>query len=247
MDPDAEQQAPIDQHELPAPYRNPWLLLGRDVRAVLASLRLKRQELWRLNGDGDLWVPSRWPRRLRPWFWPLLVALLLGAVLLVARWLSLPGPPVDRAPIPLTPAAAPAPQQEFSGAPPADPAMGQYPALNPDPALSQEPALSAATAAVEPTPLQIDPLLALLAEQDPAGLIIAARPQGGRSLLELTLADGFGSQAAVQREQQAGAWLERAHALGYEKLELVDGRGRLLGRSALVGGGMIVLEPPETV
>jgi hypothetical protein len=48
--------------------------------------------------------------------------------------------------------------------------------------------------------------------------------------------------SAKERQQQANLWLERAHALGYDNLELSDGEGLLLGRPAWVGGGMILLD-----
>jgi hypothetical protein len=53
-------------------------LLQRDLIAVLASLRLRIQELWRRNGEGDLSVPGFWPQALAPLFWPLLLALALA-------------------------------------------------------------------------------------------------------------------------------------------------------------------------
>jgi hypothetical protein len=62
--------------DLPAPYVNPWRLLGRDLRAVLASLALKGRELWRRNLAGDLPRPRFWPRQAAPLFWP----LVLGGV-----------------------------------------------------------------------------------------------------------------------------------------------------------------------
>jgi hypothetical protein len=44
----------------------------------------------------------------------------------------------------------------------------------------------------------------------------------------------------------AGQWQRRAESLGYEDLRLLDGRGRVLARRALVGSGMILLEFPAT-
>ena len=44
---------------------------------MAADLRLRGQELWRRNREGELSVPGFWPRDLAPSFWPLLLVLLL--------------------------------------------------------------------------------------------------------------------------------------------------------------------------
>ena len=59
---------------LPAPYQDPFSRLGEDLRAVVASLRLRFQELWRRNWQGDLTRPGFWPRDLAPLYWPLLLS-----------------------------------------------------------------------------------------------------------------------------------------------------------------------------
>ena len=69
----------LETSPLPAPYRNPWRSLADDLRAVVADVRLRLQEVWRRNGEGSLWLPNAWPRDLAPLFWP----LVLGAVGLV--------------------------------------------------------------------------------------------------------------------------------------------------------------------
>ncbi len=93
---------------LPAPYEDPWRRLATDLAAVVATARLKAQELWRLNGEGTLATPAFWPRGLAALFWPLLLALCL--LLLVGLALRLPGgrggPPADPA-AERTPATAP--------------------------------------------------------------------------------------------------------------------------------------------
>jgi len=48
---------------------------------VLASLRLRIQELWRRNWQGDLARPGFWPRDLAPLYWPLL--LNCGLILMI--------------------------------------------------------------------------------------------------------------------------------------------------------------------
>ena len=68
---------PREERFLPAPYQSPWEALRRDLAAVVADLRLRAQETWRRNREGDLDVPAFWPRDLAPLFWPLVVSLAL--------------------------------------------------------------------------------------------------------------------------------------------------------------------------
>ena len=89
----------------------------------------------------------------------------------------------------------------------------------------------------------IDPLLALLAEDDPRGCIASARPYPGQGRLELELAPTFLALAGPLRQQQADQWLERSRELGYERLRLLDGSGALLAQAARVGSGMVLLGP----
>ena len=95
-----------DTAGLPAPYVDPWLLLRRDLGAVLASSRLRLRELWRLNLEGSLALPGFWPEALAAWFWPLLLALAILLVTAVipntAQWViaRVPGPSPDPAPSP---------------------------------------------------------------------------------------------------------------------------------------------------
>ena len=67
--------------DLPAPYEDPWLRLAIDLRAVVASLRLRLRELWRRNAQADLPRPAAWPARLAPLFWPLVGGAALALVL----------------------------------------------------------------------------------------------------------------------------------------------------------------------
>ena len=99
------------------------------------------------------------------------------------------------------------------------------------------------SAAPLPTP---DPLLQELAPDDPEGWIGATRAEPGASRLDLLLIDRFGTLPEPQRLALAGQWQRRAESLGYEDLRLLDGRGHLLARRALVGSGMILLEFPAT-
>jgi len=57
------------------------------------------------------------------------------------------------------------------------------------------------------------------------------------------MAPAYTSLAPASRGRWAERWQQRARGLGYERLELVDGQQRLLARGALVGSGMILLDP----
>ncbi|MEA5390362.1 hypothetical protein VB738_03710 [Cyanobium gracile UHCC 0139] len=217
--------------DLPVPYASPWGRLGQALRAVLASLRLKLRELWRRNGEGDLSVPGFWPQGLAPLFWPLLLAALLALLLALGgqiwRGLSHRADPAGGTAPPLVAPAPPSPP-----APPMPP--------SPEPA----PVLPAPVAEPKPPPaLELDPLLALLADDDPQHLIASAHPEPAEGRLVLTMAPSYAGLAPASRSRWAERWQERARGLGYERLELVDGQGRLLARGALVGSGMILLDP----
>jgi len=95
---------PAGGSNLPAPYRNPWRSLSEALSAVAADSRLRLQELWRRNGEGDLRRPGWWPRDLAPLFWPLLLAAAL-ALLAAGFSLALPRIQQLRTPAP-SPSAA---------------------------------------------------------------------------------------------------------------------------------------------
>ena len=215
--------------DLPAPYASPWGQLGGVLRAVLASLRLKLRELWRRNGEGDLSVPGFWPQGLAPLFLPLLLATLLALALALAGQVrrGLPQRTVRPVGRPVATLITPAPLGAPTVAPP--PVAVDEPALE----LKPEP----------PPPLELDPLLALLAEDDPEHLVASVHPEPAEGRLVLTMAPTFPSLAPASRRRWAERWQQRALALGYERLELVDSQRRLLARGALVGSGMILLDP----
>ncbi|KEF43309.1 MAG: hypothetical protein ER33_00765 [Cyanobium sp. CACIAM 14] len=230
--------------DLPAPYTSPWGQLGTALRAVLATLRLKLRELWRRNVEGDLSVPGFWPRSLAPLFWPLLLALLLALPLLLWRLQSQrPGVPEK---VVLSP---PHSEPEATGPVPAsEPAAVTGPMASQAPAsLPASPSPSApASPPPEPPPpptLELDPLLALLADDDPDHLIASAHPEPAEGRLVLTMTSAYTLQGPAGKRRWAERWQARALALGYRRLELVDGDGRLLARAALVGSGMILLDP----
>lgn len=224
-------------HDLPAPYESPWGLLQRDLIAVRASLRLRIQELWRRNRQGDLSVPGFWPEALASVFWPMLLAL--GVAIAVALPLAL----IQAAPGTLArPQSSPAPASGQLAGP-----AGQAPVVAPSRALPQAERAEPQEAAVPDQPaeppqplLQLDPLLELLADDDPEHLIRSAHPNPAQARLDLQLDEGFGALPESRQRQLAQHWLERSEALGYEELHLLDGRGDLLGRRARVGSGMIL-------
>jgi hypothetical protein len=236
--------------DLPAPYRNPWHLLARDLRAVLADAGLRARELWRRNREADLWLPPRWPAAVAALFWPL---VLLAALLLpFGLWRLLPHPvAAGQAPHPVQPADPDRPLHATKPVPP--------PSQPPPPSQSegtgqpaQQPLPPAAPSTAEPAAPsgEENPLLALLeAETSGPGsrpLILSSRSDPGEAHLSLILAPAFAALPAEPRARQAERWRQRAEALGFDHLELRDGADRLLGRSALVGSGMILLDPPRS-
>ena len=114
---------PREERFLPAPYQSPWEALRRDLAAVVADLRLRAQETWRRNREGDLDVPAFWPRDLAPLFWPLVVSLALllvgaGVVVLAGQMIlqqqlstphreSLPESPAPERPVLLSSSPTP--------------------------------------------------------------------------------------------------------------------------------------------
>ena len=85
-----QDQDARNESSLPAPYQSPWEALRQDLPAAAADLRLRLQELWRRNREGDLSTPGFWPQDLAPLFWPVvLLVLLLVLSLGVIQLLSL--------------------------------------------------------------------------------------------------------------------------------------------------------------
>lgn len=223
--PDPRLGTPGPSRDLPAPYESPWGLLQRDLVAVIASLRLRAQELWRRNRQGDLVVPGGWPRDLAPLFWPLLLALALAGAVALPVLVVRDGPPSQPAAPASEPASPPSPVPVPAPPPAPPPAPAPAPAPTPAPPLPE---------------LQLDPLLALLAHDDPDQLIRSAHPNPALARLDLELRPRFAALPAARQRQLAEQWLARSEALGYEQLQLLDGSGQLLGRRARVGSGMIL-------
>ena len=221
---DAPPAGPDPAHPYPAPYEEPWGRLAFDLRAALASTGLRLRELARRNRQGELSVPGFWPPSLAWLFWPLLLALFMALVLALVTAV---GPALVR-----RSESAAAPAQELVQSQPVQSQPAQ-----------QQPVPPAPSPPEQAPPLAIDPLLALLAEDDPQGCIASARPYPGQGRLELELAPTFLALAGPLRQQQADQWLERSRELGYERLRLLDGSGALLAQAARVGSGMVLLGP----
>jgi len=217
-----------------------------DLRAALASTVLKLRELVRRNREGDLSVPGFWPQALAAFFWPVLLALglaVLACLLTLLIKTFAPTPTTfdvaDRSAVqPVAEQVDPRSDLLLAQAlgKPAARSVGLAPSA-PEPPESPELA--------EPAPalrLELDPLLALLSNDDPDGCIASARPHPEQGLLDLELVSTWSGLPFQRRQQQADLWLQRSRELGYERLRLVAPGGNLLAQVARVGSGMVLLE-----
>ena len=228
---DGPQTTPEKPSLLPVPWSSPWKQLrqdlARDLPAVGSTSLLRLRELWRRNREGDLSVPAFWPQALSSWFWPLLLALALSVLslpLLLGRANEALPPVVVEQPLPVEQQV----QQAF-----------EPPQPQPEPLPAVEPVMGPLPLPAEPL-VSLDPLLALLEEGSTADLIASIHPLPDQGVLELTPRDGFASLSTSARQQQADHWLELSRSIGYDNLQLVDATGKLVGRSAQVGEGMIL-------
>ena len=242
----SEPQGVEPSGNLPAPYVSPWQEFGRNLQAMAADLRLRGQELWRRNREGELSVPGFWPRDLAPSFWPMLLVLMLLLTLAGVRFwqdharsASLPEPAELKRTSPLelpVQELIPAPQRKAEEPSPAPEAMDAQPALEPfQPSEPEQP--------LQPQ-LSFDPLFELFQDKAvPEGLLRSAKPvpEQDRLLLELSF-DAWQQLSFDQRQSLASSWLQSAFELDYASLQLINEQGDLLGRSARVGGGMILFD-----
>ena len=218
-----------------------------DLRAALASTVLKLRELVRRNREGDLSVPGFWPQGLAAFFWPVLLALGLAVLaclltLLIKTVFSSPTP----TPTTFDIADSSAVQQVVEQVVPRPDlplvlALGQPAArsVGPAPSSPEPPELAEPATAVR---LELDPLLALLSNDDPDGSISSALPHPEQGLLDLELFSTWAGLPLQRRQQQADLWLQCSRELGYERLRLVAPGGNLLAQAARVGSGMVLLE-----
>ena len=254
--------------DLPAPYASPWGLLAEDLRAVVADLRLQGLRFLRRNRQGDLPLPGLWPRDLAPVFWPLTLALVVVAALavvgLVLGWPGSSGPGsipqpgrAERQQAQPEPAGFEQPQPEPANSPQPQPQPKQLQLEQPQfeqplPAASNLPGESAdvgpdapdrAEAQAMPKPDGQAELEQALASLDRGPWIAGLELDPEGSLLRLRLTAGFTTLAASQQQKVAEDWQALALGFGFDRLELTDRQGRVLGRQALVGSGMILLSP----
>ncbi|MFN6351988.1 MAG: hypothetical protein ACK40D_03810 [Cyanobacteriota bacterium] len=260
---------------LPAPYAPPWKRLGEDLVATLAWLGLKLREVWRRNGEGSLPVPRFWPRQWPQLFWPLVVGGALLAALALGRPMlrSDRSPAIQEPPAVIesqpTPAAALSPAaSEPTLTPQNRPAPLESGPLNTEEQnepsspteletgtsepLAEKPALADTTApdsdldgAPLAAPTEAELLRAEWGAEDPELLIEARTAEPDSATLTLQLNAPFLDLPAAARQGWAERWQQRAANLGYNHLWLVDRQGRLLGREAQVGSGMILLQPGD--
>lgn len=263
---------PRDERFLPAPYQSPWEALRRDLAAVVADLRLRAQETWRRNREGDLDVPAFWPRDLAPLFWPLILSLALllvvaGALLLAGRVIpqqqlsephreAVPESLASERPVPFSPFPTPDIANTTPGdqAAPAKPiAPAQLPAPPAPVAQSGAPSGAEVQAADQPLSASLtvrDPLLVILQQAaEPSGvgveapnLVLAIARQPDRNGVQLTLAASWCNLKQSRRQALADQWLEQIQAAGYDELLLQSDQGDRWGRSARVGLGMVIPE-----
>lgn len=183
----------LETSPLPALYRNPWRSLADDLRAVVADLCLRLQEVWRRNGEGSLWLPNAWPRDLAPLFWPVVlgsvVLVLVATGVKVTTLLSSASAGQSLAPEPLALSASPeSPESEKPAAPGEGPSQPPSAASQPDspqqpapfkqPSQVQQPPQVQQPSAAEPAaprpqqapqPAEPDPLLSLVLGRETQG------------------------------------------------------------------------------
>ena len=239
----SESEPRHEPGNLPAPYVSPWSEFARNLRALLADLQLRAQELWRRNREGDLSVPGFWPRNLASIFWPLVVVLLVAVPVSGLRWWQSAHPPVAES----KPAAVAFDQRVPDAVLPET--VVQEPLLpeplispQPQPALAPEPTLFD----VEEPPLPVldlNPLMDLFLDGSaPEGLLASATPQPAQNRLVLQVTEAWINLVPSARTSISEDWQRRSLDLGYTSLQLVDGEENLLARSARIGSGMIVFD-----
>ena len=263
QDSSAEQQSEY-QRSLPAPYSSPWRALSQDLRSVRADLRLRAQEMWRRNREGDLSIPAFWPANLASLFWPALLVLSLTLLILgviqvrnalvsqapdsppeIERVRTTPFPESRPLPIATTPESSI--PTEFNS-PINDEGEDQKAAEESSEPLEID--LDQRSPEKSPDLLRFDPLLTLLTEEvraettEGSALIVSATPQPERNavILKINGAEWIQRSSEV-RHELAESWWNRLEEQGYDELRLVNEQQELLARPARIGGGMIVFDP----
>ena len=236
--------------ELPVVYESPWRALGRDLRAVAASCGLALRRLWRRQWQGDLPLPAFWPRRQATLFWP--AVLLLAVVLLtlagsvtVRQWrpAGAQGPAIDPFPAPVE--AGEGSREEAAVAIDSAAAMDSAAAGETTPEREQEPEQEPqndvpgrrGTSTLSSAPVLLPPGFS-----NDSGLVLSAPASGAATLLTLRISAAFQTLPEDKRQRLAQQWWQQALGLGYEQLRLLGPGGAAVGRTAVVGGGMILFD-----
>ena len=239
----SESEPRQEPGNLPAPYVSPWSEFARNLRALLADLQLRAQELWRRNREGDLSVPGFWPRNLASIFWPVVLVFLVALPVAGLRWWQSAHPPVAES----KPAAVAINQRVPNAILPEtvvpEPLLPE-PLITPQPQPALEPEPTLFDFEDPPLPeLDLNPLLDLFLDGSaPEGLLASATPQPAQNRLVLQVSDAWNNLGPSVRTSIAADWQQRSRDLGYSSLQLVDVQQTLLGRSARVGSGMILFE-----
>ncbi|MGG6292777.1 hypothetical protein ACQ4M4_00015 [Leptolyngbya sp. AN02str] len=162
--------------------------------------------------------------------------------------------------IPATPSTSvqPAPEEPKGAiAPPTPSPIPAAPvALTPSPSPS-----AIATPAPSPTPtpkpkLELTPEQKLIAsiqdqvaqvtDQYSSGLIQSVQANFRRSLLSVTVGEGWYGLSPSQQNKLADEMLGRSQKLDFSKLEITDSNGDLLARSPVIGTNMIIVKRSQT-
>ena len=232
-----QDQDARDERSLPAPYQSPWEALRQDLPAAAADLRLRVQELWRRNREGDLSTPGFWPQDLAPLFWPvaLVVVLLLLALGVVQLRAAVsvadpePIPAVERIRTTPLPEARPLMSAPEIVPDPADPAETSQSTSPPQVPIQAEPTEPVVLDPPEPEfpVLQVDPLLNLLEQVDadsaaPAGLLLSARPVPAENAAVLVVDSDLWSELpqALRRDRAESWWATLLDPVSYTHLTL---------------------------
>ena len=152
--------------------------------------------------------------------------------------------PHEREMLPAAPAAEdPGPQRTAPGVTqrPAARSGSSSPGSPPAPA-SQERQPPQGDGALPPEgpPIALNPLESWRQRPEAAGLLLQVDGDPASSRIQLVLSDAFRQLPTSEQQQRADLWLGWTHDWGYDQLELRGLGGTLLGRDALVGGGMIL-------
>ncbi|BEV36406.1 hypothetical protein [Synechococcus sp. M16CYN] len=226
---DAKPNKNNEPGNLPAPYTSPWLEFGRDFQAIWVDLKLRFQELWRRNYEGDFSVPDFWPRGLAPTFWPLALLFSIAIPFVGIHWWQSAHPPTSVPEPLLTIRSLP----ESSNIPPAESMVDPEPAA----------AVVTLDDPVAPPLFEFDPLLNFFLDSPGLeDLLAVVTPRLAENCLVLQVTDMWFNLASSRHESLSNDWQLRAWDLGYDDLRLVDAENHLLARSARVGSGMVLFE-----